>query len=258
MTNNNIRIKMGVHYSISLDTLPETILKFPDKLKQFGIVTNPLVDETKVATIVYDCKKSIRAQFPPNWKYKNCGATYDFYDENSTIRFTINARLEPNDCYAHFKFYTNEEIADIVRQRNDMIVRKKCVTDFIENNFTRKWSYKNTTIVYFFVDGSRTADEFTANHFIVDNQRDYDARVQFSEHKLIGFCDKNDVDDKIAILKHLMNENNYHESGVIVQKELVTIRNSLHRFEVKHMFGYDPYDVEDVFEVRDFDIPNEC
>lgn len=233
-------------YVITLTQFPETIRHHTADLSRLGVKLYLLPHEFHKPSSAYTARNSVRVKFPLGWVLKerddgSCLEVLDFIDSEGDVRITIRAKLAPYECYTQIHFYTNPEI---IAAREEQILAdqyKGIVDTYINDNFARKWSHENNTIIYFFKDGQKRAKEY----YGMQRDRYYeDAVYEFSEHVLIGFCWRGDRETKIAGLTDVITQYHYKHIGVITSKTLVTNRVfsppiSLHRYEALHMFGCD-------------------
>ena len=103
----------------------------------------------------------------------------------------------------------------------------------VREELSKTWSEVSKYIVYYFVSGEDEATHYGAlnkNPWEKTKEEKDNIIAEFSDHKLIGFLDDPDKVNSIPL-----------ETGKkIVVRELPDGLINLNRFEVKHMFGYDP------------------
>jgi len=116
---------------------------------------------------------------------------------------------------------------------------QKAYDEYVKENFVRKWSPENDTIVYLFRDGTHQATGVF--HGMHKDQMYLDAVVEFSEHQLIGFCPRDQVEKKILDLMETHGSDGFFpKDHRIVSQRLDRGMENLHRFEQTHMFQHDP------------------
>lgn len=228
-----------INYSPSLDTLPETIQdpQYSDFLKKYKIQVlnpNPIQDSL-------NCQRSVTVKFPDGWTIHEAGSDgssiveFDFLDETRVARLNIRAKLVSYDFWARIHFYSDQEIEEKKKKSEDKKNFEKIYNTYLKNNFAKEWSMMDDTIVYYFKDGTRFANEYFRGY--PKDERYYASVVEMSSHKLIGFCNQNDLETKI---KFFQNHETRYPQYQIVSHRLDSGMENLHRFEISHMFGYDP------------------
>ena len=222
----------GTNYS-NMYQIPDKILEYPDECRKYGIqVSGDFRDKTKDTSVRF-----ISVKFPPNWSIKVNGTYFTQYlDENNIPCIGVNCKKTSYDEFVYIQFYSDEEKDKF---KFDMLKQKDLQTiydNYIKDNFTQEWSPENRFICYYFKDNTYRADSFYSG--CIPHDSDY--KIEFHEHKLLGFTDSFDnINDFLEFFKtnKIRDIIKYYK---VVIRELPDGISNLHRFEIQHMLSYDP------------------
>lgn len=221
-------------YSMEMELLPNNILdlKYQEYLTKYNIICEP-------SDAPYDGRVQVRVKFPTGWTSKSGdGSTLDyleFFDSAGIPRFYIRAKLQSYDFYVSIHFYSDEESESKDKENKIHLVKEQEANDFLETNFTQEWSETNNTIVYWCFSGYERACSYFAGY--PHDQQFEDGVMEFSRHKLVGFCRHNDTEINIEKYRQIKPHN---DGNQLLSQQLDLGMKNLHRFEISHMFGYDP------------------
>jgi hypothetical protein len=181
-------------------------------------------------------KEKVKAFIPTTWTTK-CQGDYvtNYYDENNKIRFYIFEKNEIYDENFYVHFYSEDETNKIYEEECNEIKKKDLFHQKISEVCKKEWDESNRFLIYIYTNGSEKAKRFVgANHFNF-----LDVCIEFSTHKFIGFVD--DIAKFKTIIEILKDNSEYCPwQGELVIRELFNGIQNLHRFEIQHLFGYDP------------------
>lgn len=183
----------------------------------------------------------VNATFPQGWwtkhKYGNC---FEYFDQNNYPKFLC----ERNHKYSYISIFSQDQSISLYNEYEQLKNEKTAIDTAINTLFVQKWSPINKYIVYYYISGKHSADSFMSGY---RHDKEYDdCVVEFSDHKFIGFVDNI---DKYEMFVEIVQKNkqgtgydfSHYLPPTIVIRETDEKFTNLHRFEIKHMFKYDPY-----------------
>ena len=217
----------------NITQVPDKILEYPDECNRYGIqVAGQFREKSKDTSV-----KFIDVKFPPYWSTKVHGTYFTQYlDENNIPCIGINCKTAMYDEFVYIQFYSDEE-KNMFKQ--DMLKQtdlQNIYDNYIKENFTQEWSPENRFICYYFRDNSYRANSYYAGCIPLDP----DYKIEFHEHKLIGFTNNYDNITKFLEFFKTNNIKEIIKYSKVVIRELPNGVSNLHRFEIYHMLGYDP------------------
>lgn len=220
--------------SLSLKSLPVDVIGRPE-MQKYNIKIGDKINSYFV-----------NAKFPEGWTHEICGEYWVKYiDPHGYNRFSCFAKICDYEKVTYTVFNSDETVQRFydmkIKTEQELKIQTEQMTDLIRELFVPEWSPIHKYIIYYFRDGSYSANSYMAGY--PRDERFMDCIIELSGHKFIGF-----VDDlsKLKVFGNALKVNityaNVQTDGFshLVVRELPDGLENLHKFEIQHMFKEKP------------------